>query len=127
MTASTYVWPAIPISGSASARPVGSGSARRTNWAWGPFTRLALLTAVSPIYLFTYVQFYLADMPLLGVRSPLGLPLRGPDLRPSQAVDRRRTLYNTVVHCLFDVHYWIHTHHIGLMELLGGLAPPLVQ
>ena len=50
-----------------------------------------------------------------------------PDLRPSQAVDRRRTLYNTVVHCLYNLHYLLHTHHIGLIESLGGLATPLVK
>ena len=52
-----------------------------------------------------------------------------PDLRPSEAVDRRRTLYNTEVHCFYDIHYLIHTHHTcpikrpggALVQELGGL------
>ena len=49
------------------------------------------------------------------------------DLRPSQAVDRRRTLYNTAVHGLYNVQYLIRTHLIGPNGVLGGLVPPLVQ
>ena len=131
MTARTYVLPAIPISGPASARPVGSGSTQRTKLGMGPLYPLSI-TYGSKSYLLRYLPMYGFTPQTCPIRWCAHLwgcrwGVRGfyPDLRPSQAVDRRRTLYNIVVHCLYDVHYLIHTHHIRLMELLGGWASPL--
>ena len=67
------------------------------------------------------------------MRTSRGLPfnacvrwgVRGfyPDLRPSLAVGRRRTLYNTVVLSVTYVHYLIHTH----LGPEGDGAPPWFQ
>ena len=58
MIASTYVWPAIPIFGPASLRPVGSSSVQRTELEMGEPIYLLSVTYGSKLCLLRYLHMY---------------------------------------------------------------------
>ena len=58
MAANTYVWPAIPSSGPASARPVGSGSTQRAELGMGEPIYPLSVTYGSKACLLRYLPMY---------------------------------------------------------------------